>query len=177
MLMLRKSSMFAGVFAALVAAWATAPGQGYAQDDGAAPMSDLPPEDMVTTDGFSVRGGRLLGAGQMALAAGAGWPGIFAELVIGASAGFNLGPRVDFLYATPLLGGRVGVGTEISLPMRIHVYEVAEHNIDVAIVARPFFLLGRGGLVGGRGTFNDDLGLGFGAVVGARVSGGSSRPS
>lgn len=162
---------------ALVLSWvccsALAPSVAAAQyaddgDDGGA-LSDLPPEDIVVTDSFSVRGGRTLGGGQMALVAGAGWPGVFAELVIGASDTFNLGPRVDFHYNSPLMGFRVGVGAEVSLPLRIHIWSDAQNALDISLHGRPFFLIGRGALVGGRGTFNDDLGFGFGAAIGARL--------
>ncbi|MEM1418287.1 MAG: hypothetical protein AAGH15_25555 [Myxococcota bacterium] len=120
-----------------------------------------------TSDDASLRSGRTLGNGELLVAVTAGWPGVEGEVLFSPSSRFDVGPRLSLLYASPFLGFATGLGGELSLPMRLHLY--GKRDVDVALAARPLFVIGDGALVGQEGIFADDRGFGVGAEVGARV--------
>lgn len=142
-------------------------------------LADQPPPPPIassvrpTSDQLSVHGGRTIGNGEVVLSAGAGWPGIYAELLIAPSSRFNLGFRAGFEWGSALLGFGTGTGGSVSFPMRLLLY--ASGDVDFSAYLRPFVIVGEGALVGQTGTFADDLGWAAGADVGARLSYAVSR--
>jgi len=116
--------------------------------------------------------GRTLGNGQVLLAAGVGWPGFWAEALFSPTRTFDLGVRGDVLYGSPLLGLSTGVGGEVSVPLRLHLWAKGSH--DFSLAARPFLALGDGSLVGEQGVFSGSFGYAFGleleGLLGAQVS-------
>ncbi len=120
-----------------------------------------------TSDDVSVLSGRTVGNGEVVLAAGLGWPGFWAEVLLAPSSQFNLSIRAGFHYGSPLLGLETGVGGELSFPMRLLLY--GEDNIDLAAYLRPFGIVGEGVLVGQEGTFANDIGWAVGTDAGLKV--------
>lgn len=116
--------------------------------------------------------GRTLGDHQVLLAAGVGWPGFWAEALFSPNRTFDVGVRADVLYGSPLLGFGTGIGGEVSVPMRLHLW-ASGHN-DFSLAARPFATLGDGSLVGEQnifaGSFGYALGLELQGLLGAQVS-------
>lgn len=118
-----------------------------------------------TSDEVSILSGRTLGNGELVLAAAIGWPGFWAEAVFAPTSRFNIGVRATVLYGSPLMGFGAGIGGEVSLPMRLHLY--GHDSLDVALFARPFGLMGEGVLVGQQMFFADEVGYGIGSELGA----------
>lgn len=128
--------------------------------------------DRPTSSDMSITSGRTLGVGELVLAAGLGWPGIWAEAVTAPSSTFNLGFRGTVLYGTPLIGFGGGVGGELSVPMRLHLFGAGQ--LDLALGVTPAFVIGEASLVGQEGTFANDLGFAargeVAMLAGAQVS-------
>jgi len=122
--------------------------------------------DRPTSDDLSLISGRTVGNGEVVISAGLGWPGFFAEALFSLSSKFDLSLRAHVDYGA-LLGTATGVAGGLSIPMRLHVY--GRNDIDVAIAARPFVLLGEGAIMGEVGTFADDFGYAIGLEAGVRV--------
>lgn len=110
-----------------------------------------------TTGDMSILSGRTLGNGEMVLAAGLGWPGIWGQVVLAPSSTFNLGLRGTVLYGSPLMGLGHGVGGAVTAPMRLHVF--GRDTLDVSLAVEPGFALGEGALAGQQESFANDLGL------------------
>lgn len=112
---------------------------------------------------FSIHGGRLIGNGESALSAGAGWPGAYFQYDLGISSSFDLGLRGDLLWGAPTTTTgsllQTHVGLLASAPMRLALSET--RKIGMALGLRPGVYLGR--FTGSRGArFGDDAtGLGF----------------
>jgi hypothetical protein len=121
---------------------------------------------------MSVLSGRTIGSGETALAAGFGWPGIWAELVLAPSSSLNVGVRVSVLYGSPVLGVGTGTGGELSGRFRLHV--IAKDRMDIALTLEPAFAFGQGTVAGEEGPFADNFGYGAsvrgGAVLGGQIS-------
>ena len=122
--------------------------------------------DRPTSDALSLISGRTVGNGEVVISAGLGWPGFFAEVLFSPSSKFDLSLRAHVDYGA-LLGTATGVAGGLSVPMRLHVY--GEDDIDIAIAARPFALLGEGAIMGEELTFADDFGYALGLEAGLRV--------
>ncbi|NOY93195.1 MAG: hypothetical protein GXP55_18575 [Deltaproteobacteria bacterium] len=118
--------------------------------------------------------GRTLGNHQVLLAAGVGWPGFWAEALFSPSRTLDVGVRGDVLYGSPLLGFGTGVGGEVSVPLRLHLW--AGEKSDFSLAGRPFLDLGDGSLVGEQGIFAGSFGYALGleieGLLGVQVSGG-----
>ena len=127
-----------------------------------------------TSGAPSLRSGRTLGTGEVLLAAGAGWPGAWAELVLAPDSALNLGIRLGGLYGSPTFGLTAGAGAEAQVPIRIHVF--GEHDIDVALTLTPELAVGEGRLFGEQASATRAGALGWstradaGAVVGWRAT-------
>ncbi len=125
-----------------------------------------------TSGDVSILSGRTVGVDQTILAAGLGWPGAWAELMLAPSSTFNLALRGSVLYGSPIMGVGTGVGGEVSVPMRLHVF--GRGQLDVALALTPSAVLGEGSLVGETSVFQNDLGwagrLEAGLLAGAHVS-------
>lgn len=138
-----------------------------APPDGSEAVTDRP-----TSGDFSILSGRTLGVRTKALAAGVGWPGVWAEFDTGLSSRFTLGVRATVLYGSPLLGFGNGIGGELSVPLRLHLY--GHQDLDLAISLRPAVVLGQGALVGSTNTFSNDFGFGVrgegGVLLGMRLT-------
>ena len=128
--------------------------------------------DRPTSGDFSISSGRTLGIRRKALAAGIGWPGVWAEFDTGLSSRFTLGVRATVLYGSPLLGFGNGIGGELSVPIRLHIY--GHQDLDVSIALRPAIVMGQGSLVGLTNTFRNDFGFGVrgegGLLLGMRLT-------
>lgn len=122
--------------------------------------------DRPTSDDLSLISGRTVGNGEVVISAGLGWPGFYAEVLFSPSSKFDLGLRAHVDYGG-LIGTATGVAGGLSIPMRLHVY--GKDDIDIAIAARPFVLLGEGAIFGEEGTFADDFGYAIGLEAGMRV--------
>jgi hypothetical protein len=114
---------------------------------------------------FSIRGGRLIGHGEDAISAGAGWPSAYFQYDTGVSSSFDLGLRGEFFWGSPttshgrLLATHLGAG--LSAPLRLALSE--SRRIGIALGLRPG--LYAGGFTGSRGArFGDDA-TGFGVQV------------
>lgn len=123
--------------------------------------------DGPTSDDVSIWSGRTVDEGDVVLAGGIGWPGVFAEALFAPSSRFNVSIRLDVDWGSPLLGFGTALGGELSLPMRLHVY--GKGIVDIALAARPFGILGEGASVGQVGVFSDNIGGGAGLEVGFRA--------
>lgn len=108
-----------------------------------------------------------MGNGETAIVAGTGFPGTFVEGWIAPSSRFNVGLRAAFLYASPLMGFGTGLGAEVSVPFRLHLF--ARSTMDVALHVRPFVIVGEGALVGQELNFADNFGYGIGFESTARA--------
>ena len=112
---------------------------------------------------FSLRGGKLIGNGEQAIAAGFGWPGVFFEWDTGISSDFGLGVRGDVLYGSPTSSSgsllETHLGALVSAPMRLALSE--SRKVGIALGLRPGVYVGQ--FSGSRGArFGDDsTGLGF----------------
>jgi hypothetical protein len=146
-----------------------------AQDDD----DSLPPVAARPTSGeASLQSGRTLGTGEVMIAAAAGWPWIWAQLELALTSSFNVGVRAALIYGSPIMALEPGVGGELSVPMRIHLY--GEGELDFAIYATPAFTFGEGATVGeGDSVYSGDFGwssrleaggvLGFHAMEGVTL--------
>jgi hypothetical protein len=113
--------------------------------------------DGPTSGDLSVLSGRTLGKGDTALSAGAGWPGLWAQMTFAPRSTLNVGVRAALLYGSPIMGFGTGVGGEVSVPVRMHL--LGRGDWDLAMAARPYFVTGRATLVGADDSvFGDQLG-------------------
>ncbi len=126
-----------------------------------------PTGDRPTSGDASLLSGRTLGTGEVMLAVFAGWPGVFAQLELAPSSTFNIGIRAGFLYGSPLMGLVTGIGGELAVPMRIHVW--GERDVDIAIHVQPVLAMGSGSLFGELGTPQNEFGYGVRVDLGARM--------
>lgn len=155
-----RSSWFVSPRLALVVAALLACGVPRARaqtaEDGWAPP--VPESDRPTSGDASLLSGRTLGTGEAMLAAGVGWPGIWAHLELAPSSTMNLGIRASVLYGSPSMGLRVGLGGELSVPIRIRLW--GEHDTDLALRVTPRGALGEGAIFGEGplSTFGGELG-------------------
>ncbi len=128
--------------------------------------------DRPTSGDMSILSGRTLGNGELSLAGGLGWPGIWAQLTLAPSSTLNVGVRGGVLYGSPVMGFETGVGGVVVVPVRVHL--LGEGNVDVALLFEPTLALGEGALAGQTTVFADNFGLaaggGAGAVAGLQVS-------
>lgn len=129
-------------------------------------------DDRPTSGDMSVSSGRTLGIRTSVLAAGIGWPGLWAEFDTGLSSRFTLGVRVTALYGSSIMGLGTGIGSEVATPLRFHLY--GHDDLDLALTLKPALVLGQGALVGQTNTFSNDFGFGVraeaGVVLGMRLS-------
>jgi hypothetical protein len=138
---------------ALLLLLVTSPALAQTAEDGwAAPVAE---GDRPTSGDMSLLSGRTIGNGEVIIAAALGWPGFWAHVELAPSSTFNLGIRASVLYASPVMGVRVGGAGELSIPMRIRVW--GEHQTDLAIRLTPRVGLGEGVLFGEEGTFRGEL--------------------
>jgi hypothetical protein len=106
-----------------------------------------PPEgDRATSGDASLLSGRTLGVGEVMIAAGLGWPGLWAHLELAPDSNFNLGIRLGVLYGSPLMGLGIGGGGSAAVPMRIHLW--GERDTDVSLRICPSAVFGEGALMG-----------------------------
>jgi len=128
--------------------------------------------DRPTSGDMSLISGRTLGNGENALAAGIGWPGLWAGFWLAPSSSFNLAFKGSVVYGSPLIGFSSGVGGELSIPVRWHIFGKGQLDISVAIT--PAVTIGQGSVEGQEGTFSDNLGYAArgeaGLLAGAQVS-------
>lgn len=125
-----------------------------------------------TSGDMSIISGRTLGNDQTVLAAGVGWPGLWAGVWLAPSSRFNLGLRGSVLYGSPVMGFTQGVGGELSIPIRWHFF--GKGQLDLSIAITPSFAIGQGSLAGQEDLYKSHLGYAArgdgGIVAGAQVS-------
>jgi hypothetical protein len=125
-----------------------------------------------TSGDMSVLSGRTFGTDQTVLAAGLGWPGFWAQVLLAPSPRLNVGIRADVLYGSPIMGVGTGVGGQLSVPIRLHVF--GQDTLDLAVQVRPYAVTGEGSTVGEKGLFSSEVGWGAGAeawaLLGYRAS-------
>ncbi len=148
-------------------AFASVPASAQDGDDVPAHMEepDDGPPDRPTSGDLSIFSGRTNGNGETALAAGVGWPGIWAGLFLSPSSTFNLGIRGHVYYGSPIMGFSTGAGGGVTIPIRIHVF--GSDKLDISLYVEPGVVLGEASLVGEVVTFSDAFGYGVYAVAGA----------
>ncbi len=113
----------------------------------AAQDEPLPPPEARPTSGTpSLLSARTLGEGQVMMAGAAGWPGLWVQLELTPTSTFNIGIRASLLYGSPIMALQPGVGAELAVPARIHLF--GEDNIDIAVFVTPTITLGEGAVVG-----------------------------
>ena len=115
-------------------------------------------QDRPTSGDMSIISGRTMGNGEAVLAAGVGWPGLWAEALFAPSSRFNLGIQAGVLYGSPFMGFATGVGGRVAVPIRFHMY--GHNSLDLSIAVTPAFVIGEGAVVGQDGIFADNLGFG-----------------
>jgi len=134
--------------------------------------ADTPPTRSRPTSGeASLYSGRTLGVGETMIGGGAGWPGIFAIVQHALTSSFNLGVRAALNYGSPLMGLEPGVGGEVGIPTRIHLY--GEGSVDVAAYLEPVVSFAEGAAMGETGIYRGDFGwssrLEIGGVIGLHL--------
>jgi len=131
-----------------------------------------PPTNRPTSGDMSIVSGRTLGNGETALAAGLGWPGLWAEVVFAPSSVLNIGARGAVLIGSPVMGLGRTVGGSLTVPTRYHF--LGKGVLDLSILIEPGFAIGQGSIAGQEGIFSDELGfaatLTMGALAGAQLS-------
>jgi hypothetical protein len=121
-------------------------------------------DDRPTSGDLSLRSGRTMGNGEVALAAALGWPGIWAEVTLAPSSTLNVAVRATVAYASPIAGFGSGVGGALAVPIRWHLY--GHRDLDVAVLLEPTGIVGEASLVGQTAGFGNDLGVGAGGLAG-----------
>lgn len=125
-----------------------------------------------TSGDMSIISGRTLGNSQTVLAAGIGWPGLWAGVWLAPSSRINLGLRGSVLYGSPIMGFTQGVGGELSVPIRWHIF--GKGQLDVSLAFTPAFTIGQGSLAGQEDLYSDNLGYAArgeaGILAGAQLS-------
>jgi hypothetical protein len=135
-----------------------------AEDGWAPPAAGSRP----TSGEASFLSGRTLGTGQTLIAAGLGWPGLWAHLELAPDSSFNVGLRAGVSYGSPVMGLVAGAGGEVLAPMRLHLF--GEGELDVALRITPQLAVGEGRLFGeAEGIRANALGISSRLDVGARV--------
>lgn len=112
-----------------------------------------------TSGAASILSGRTLGAGRTAVAAGAGWPGAWAELALAPTSEVNVHVRAALLYGAPIMGLIEGLGGELAIPVRVHV--LGDGQIDLSVRVTPRLSIGEGRLFGEREGLGGSLSGGF----------------
>jgi hypothetical protein len=130
------------------------------------------PPDRPTSGDMSLFSGRTNGNGDTVIAAGVGWPEIWAGLFLSPSSTFNIGIVGHVYYGSPLMGFMTGVGGGLTIPIRLHVF--GKDTFDLSLYFEPGVVLGEGALVGETVTFAGAFGYGIyasaGALAGAQLS-------
>ncbi len=135
--------------------------------------ADSPPVSSRPTSGeASLYSGRTLGVGETLVGGGAGWPGIFATVQHALTSSFNVGVRAALNYGSPVMALEPGVGGDVGVPMRIHLF--GEGSVDLAAYLEPAFSFAEGAAMGEigtiyRGEFGWSSRLEFGALLGIRL--------
>jgi len=138
-----------------------------AQDDG---LDDIPIASQRPTSGeASLLSGRTLGVGEVLVAGAAGWPWIWAQAEFALTSSFNVGIRPALLYGSPFMALEPGVGGELAVPMRIHLF--GEGELDLAAFITPAVAVGEAAATAGEGgtVFAGELGIGSRLELGARI--------
>jgi hypothetical protein len=144
------------------------------EDEVAAHMEeeDDGPPGRPTSGDMSIFSGRTNGNGETVIAAGVGWPGIWAGIWLSPSSTFNLALLGHVYYGSPLMSFAVGVGGGLTIPFRIHVF--AKDSLDISLYIEPGIVLGEAALVGEVITFAGAFGYSIyataGVVAGAQIS-------
>jgi hypothetical protein len=130
------------------------------------------PPDRPTSGDLSLFSGRTNGNGESVIAAGVGWPGIWAGFFLSPSSTFNVGVRGHVYYGSPLMGFQTGAGGGLTIPVRLHLF--ASDKLDLSLYVEPGVVLGEGSLVGEVVTFAGVFGYGVyglgGLLAGAQLS-------
>lgn len=138
----------------------------------AVPSSALAEAGRPTSAAMSIASGRTLGNDETVLAAGIGWPSLWAGFWLAPSSQLNLGVRASALFGNSIFGFETGTGGELSLPIRFHIF--GKGDLDVAIAITPHGTIGQGSVAGQQGAYKDNLGWAVrgdgGLLAGAHVS-------
>ena len=156
-----------GLLVSLVSLVSLRAAPAMAQDDA---LDDIPIASQRPTSGeASLLSGRTLGVGEVMVAAAAGWPWIWAQVELALTSSFNLGIRPALIYGSPFMALEPGVGGELAVPMRIHLY--GEGDLDLAAFITPAFAIGEAAATAGEGgtVLAGDLGIGSRLELGARL--------
>ena len=156
-----------GLLVSLVSLMSLRAAPAMAQDDA---LDDIPIASQRPTSGeASLLSGRTLGVGEVMVAAAAGWPWIWAQVELALTSSFNLGIRPALIYGSPFMALEPGVGGELAVPMRIHLY--GEGDLDLAAFITPAFAIGEAAATAGEGgtVLAGDLGIGSRLELGARL--------
>ncbi len=150
---------------------ATLPATARAQDDSDDSDDDYP-TDRPSSGDMSLFSGRTMGNGEAALAAGLGWPSIWAGIWLSPSSVLDFGIRGHVYYGSPVESLTTGAGGGLTIPVRIHLF--GKDTFDLAIRLEPELVLGEGRLVGQDAVAGGYFGLGVvvlgGFLAGAQVS-------
>jgi hypothetical protein len=121
----------------------------------------------------SLLSGRTLDAGETMMGAALGWPGFWAQVELAPSSDVNIGVRGAVVYGSPVMSLASGAGGELTIPIRIHVFE--EAHLDISLRVAPVAAFGEGRLFGaGNTAFANRLGISsrveFGVLLGYRAA-------
>lgn len=134
------------------------------------PEVDMP--DRPTSGDLSLFSGRTISKGDMAVAAGVAWPGIWAGVWLAPSSRLSIGIQGHVYYGSPIMAFSSGAGGGLTVPVRLHLW--GKGNLDFSFTAEPGVVLGEGQIVGQTGVYQNSFGYGiyglFGGVLGAQLS-------
>jgi hypothetical protein len=121
---------------------------------------EIPAPPLRSSSGeASLLSARTLGVGETMVAGAAGWPWIWAHLELAPTSTFNLGIRLALLYGSSMMALEPGVGSELSVPTRIHLH--SDDNVDIGVFVTPAIFVGQGSIAGeGSTAFSGDVGWG-----------------
>jgi hypothetical protein len=117
---------------------------------------------------LSVISGRTLAKGRRVVTGSVGWPGVAIGGYGSPADAFDIGLMGRIAYGGPVMGFPVGLGFDLTVPMRVRLFH--KGTTDMALDLSPRAFVGRAEMVGVRHDpeVEDDAGLGFGGEAGLR---------
>lgn len=111
-------------------------------------------EPVVHGQGWSMQAGRTVGSGQTGVSLQAGWPGLTAGLLYGATDRVDVGLRLNFNYGFEGMVNFVEPGLKVQGVVRLALIEKQKFNLGLEFAPGPLFY------------FNNPYYYGTGTVVG-----------
>lgn len=151
----------------LVAVLALVPAAAFAADD----VNIESSEPVVRGQGWSMLAGRTIGEGQTALSVQAGWPGLTAGLLYGATNRVDVGVRFSFNYGFEGMVNFVEPGVKLQGVVRLSLVEKSKFNLGLEFAPGPliyfsnYYYYGPSTIVGLALPFSLQLGVPVGSAI------------